>query len=408
MKSFSHINLNSITLDIEKALYSEFKSIEEIRSLNVKKVHESIIKSDVSDIDLAPSAGYGYGDWGREKIEEVFARVFGGEDSLVRPQISTGTQALYLSLMGTLIPSKRKKQKDVLILTGEPYPTILPTFNFLKDSGVNVNKADISTTPLEEILSKYESLDLIFIQRSKGYSLKNSLSISMIEEIIRLIRIYYSSNVIILVDNCYSEFVAVKEPGQIGADIIVGSLMKNPGGGIVSTGGYIVGKKDLVQDIASFLYGAGVGKGLGPIHNKKEILLGLYLAPLVVSESLKGVLFGSHLFHKLSMKVIPKPGEELADIVLAVELGSKEKVLKALKEVQSMGPLNPSALPEGSLLPGYSDEVAMAGGTFTPGSSIELSADALLTSPWVLYLQGSFYYELFRETCLKIAQTILF
>lgn len=407
MRNSSSPDLDALATEIDKRLGPGFRVIERVKACNISSVHESIIKSDISDMDLAPSAGYGYSDWGREKVEEVFASVFGGADSLVRPQISTGTQAIYLSLMGTLISGKVGKGRGVLILTGEPYPTLQLTFNFLRELKVNIYEADINTTPLEEILFRYDSLGLMFIQRSKGYSLRRSLGISRIEGIIKSIRQKYGDDTLVLIDNCYAEFVAEKEPGHVGADLVVGSLLKNPGGGMVSTGGYIVGKKELIQEIAGFLYGIGVGKEVGPIHNKKEILLGLYLAPLIVSESLKGVLFGSHLFHELGFRVIPEQDEELADTVLTVVLESKEMVLRALKEVQSMGPLNPKAIPAGSLLPGYSQEVAMAGGTFTPGSSIELSADALLAPPWAFYLQGGFYYELIRETCLRIARSLL-
>lgn len=397
---------HNLEKDIEKSLQSDFKKIEDIRSNTINKVHKSILKVNISDLDLAPSSGYGYNDWGRDKIESVFAEVFGGEDSLVRPQISTGTQALYLSLVGTMLTNSAK-QKCVLVLTGEPYPTIVPTFKFLQSCGVEICFEDIYETTVETIISKCQKPSLIYLQRSKGYSLRKSLSVFYLEEIISKVRSRYGEEVVIMVDNCYSEFVQEKEPGQVGADLIVGSLLKNPGGGMVSTGGYIVGKKGLINDISNFLYGIGVGKELGPVHNKKEILLGIYLAPLIVSESLKGVVFGRKLFHDLGFKVFPTPNEELTDIVLAVVVENKQQVLKALKEVQSMGPINPGATPEGSQLPGYIEEIAMAGGTFTPGSSIELSADASLSFPWTFYIQGSFYYELFKEACLKIARSIV-
>lgn len=399
-------NLEELVSQIDQILASQFSTIEKIRSSNFHRIHHSIIEADISDIDLASSNGYGYSDWGREKIEMVFSKVFGGEDSLVRPQIATGTQALYLALMGSLACKRAGKSRDFLVLTGQTYPTLLPTFELIKEQGINIIIKNVLEKPLDDFIDEYKEVGFIYLQRSKGYSVRESLAINKIENIISKVRQQCENDPVIIVDNCYSEFVSDKEPCHLGADIIAGSLLKNPGGGITSTGGYLVGRKEIINKAADFLYGPGFGKEVGPVFNKKDILLGLFLSPLIVSESLKGVVFGSHLFSNLGYKVLPRPGEELSDNVLSVVLNSKELLEKAIKTVQKAGPLNPQATPEGSALPGYTQDVVMAGGTFTPGSSIELSADALLTPPWLLCLQGGFYYEHFRETCLNIARVL--
>ncbi|GFP27650.1 MAG: hypothetical protein DDT22_00281 [candidate division WS2 bacterium] len=400
-------NLEELVSQIDQILANYFPAIEKIRSRNFHRIHHSIIEAEISDIDLASSSGYGYSDWGRDKIEKVFSKVFGGEDSLVRPQIVTGTQALYLALMGSLAFKRAGKSRGFLTLTGQPYPTLLPTLELIKGQGINIIVENILENPLDDFISEYKEVEFIYLQRSKGYSIRESLGINEIENIISTVRQHCENDPVIIVDNCYSEFVSDKEPCHLGADIVAGSLLKNPGGGIASTGGYLVGKKDIINKVVDFLYGPGLGKEVGPVFNKRDILLGLYLSPLIVSESLKGVVFGSHLFTNLGYKVLPRPGEELSDNVLSIVLNSKELLEKALKTVQKAGPLNPRATPAGSALPGYAQDVIMAGGTFTPGSSIELSADALLTPPWVLCLQGGFYYEHYRETCINIAKVLV-
>ncbi|MBT9130089.1 MAG: hypothetical protein DDT42_00337 [candidate division WS2 bacterium] len=400
-------NLEDLVSQIDPILANYFSAIEKIKAKNFHRIHHSILEAEISDLDLAPSSGYGYSDWGRDKIEKVFSKVFGGEDSLVRPQIVSGTQALYLAMMGSLACKRAGESRDFLILTGQPYPTLLPTIELLKKQDINIIIENVLEKPLDDFIDEYKEVEFIYLQRSKGYSLRESLEINKIENIINKVRQQCNNNPIIIVDNCYSEFVSDKEPCHLGADIIAGSLLKNPGGGISSTGGYLVGRKEIINKVGDFLYGPGSGKELGPVFNKKDILLGLYLSPLIVSESLKGVVFGSHLFTNLGYQVLPKPGEELSDTVLSIILNSKELLEKAIKTVQKSGPLNPRAIPEGSTLPGYTQEVVMAGGTFTPGSSIELSADALLTPPWVFCLQGGFYYEHYRETCINIARVLL-
>ena len=403
--------MNRNMFELEKKLESIFKKIDEISFINSQKVIESFWKENISESHFMSSTGYGYGDIGRDALEKVFANIFHTEDALVRNQFISGTHALSTAFFALLRPN------DVLLsITGKPYDTLdsvigfndnpssLKAFN-IKYEQIDLLDDDFDYAKIESRL-KLGNIKLIEIQRSKGYSLRKSISIDKIEKVVKLIK-SIDENIIIMVDNCYCEFVSDKEPTDVGVDICVGSLIKNLGGGIASNGAYIVGSKKLINLCAERLNVAGEGKEVGPsLGANKSFFQGLYMAPSVVANSLKTVVFASYILENLGYKVEPKWNDERADIVQTIYFNDKDKLISFVKGIQNGSAIDSQAYVEPSDMPGYLDKIIMASGSFTQGSSIELSCDGPLREPYVAYLQGGLTYEYGKIGVLKAIENL--
>ena len=349
---------------------------------------------------LHSSTGYGIDEIGRNKIEEIYAKVFGAEDALVRAQLISGTHALAVTLFGILRPG------DIMLsISGAPYDTLQTAIGIskeeskssLKSFGVKYKQIELVNNDfdIEKIKDRASKKDikLIEIQRSRGYSTRKSLTIDKIEKVIKAIR-EVNNEVIIMVDNCYGEFVEDREPTDVGADIAVGSLMKNLGAGIATSGAYIVGKKELIKLCAERLTAPGVGKEIGPSLNQNiPFIKGLFFAPSVVCSSVKTAIFASRILERLGYNVDPKYDEKRADIVQTIELGEADKLIKFCQGIQMGSPIDSNVIPEPSDMGGYDDKIIMAAGTFTEGSTIELSCDGPIRSPYIAYMQGGLTYE---------------
>lgn len=391
---------------IEEEISDVFKKINEIAFINSQKVIEAFWKENISESHFMSSTGYGYGDIGRDALERVYADIFHAEDALVRNQFISGTHALSTAFFALLRPN------DILLsITGKPYDTLDSVIGFndnsssLKSFGIKYEQIDLLNDDfdykkIEERINK-DKVKLIEIQRSKGYSLRKSIPIDKIEKVVKLIK-NIDKDIIIMVDNCYCEFVCDKEPTDVGADICVGSLIKNLGGGIASNGAYIVGSKKLINLCAERLNVAGEGKEVGPsLGANKNFFQGLYMAPSVVANSLKTVVFASYILENLGYKVEPKWNDERADIVQTIYFNDKDKLIAFVKGIQNGSAIDSEASVEPSNMPGYLDKIIMASGSFTQGSSIELSCDGPLREPFVAYLQGSLTYEYGKIGILK-------
>lgn len=382
----------------EKELESYFKSIDSIEEKNFNKVLKAFTDSQVSEHHFSWVTGYGHDDIGREKTDEVFAKIFNTESAIVRPHFVSGTHTISCCFFGCLRP-----QDELISVCGEPYDTLHEIIGIknknsgsLKDFGITYkevplkNNFEIDFDAIPLYVSK--KTKMVFIQRSKGYYWRKSLTISEIKKVIEIVK-GINKNIICFVDNCFGEFTEELEPTDVGADITCGSLIKNIGGGIVPAGGYITGKKDLVNLTASHLTAPGIGEKGGCMFDlNRTILQGLFFAPHIVSEVLKGISLTSYFFSKKGFEVNPKPLETKTDIVVAIKLKDKKLVEKICKLVQSMSPVNSHVTPVPCKLPGYEDEVIMAGGTFIEGSTIELSCDAPMREPYILYWQGGLNY----------------
>lgn len=400
--------IEEITKKIEKEIEPEFKKIEKICEKNSIKVIKAFQECNLQEMHLQTSTGYGIDEPGRNKIEEIYANIFKAEDSLVRAQFISGTHALAITLSALLRPN------DTMIsITGAPYDTLQtviglgenPSKSSLKQYGVKYEQIELVNDEFNEkaIQQRLSNKDvkLIEIQRSRGYSTRKSINIDKIEKIIKKIR-EVNNEVIIMIDNCYGEFVEEKEPIEVGADIAVGSLMKNLGAGIATSGAYIVGKKELVELCAERLTAPGIGKEIGPSLNQNTNLLkGLFFAPQVVSSSLKTAIFASKILEELGYNVEPKYNEKRADIVQTIHLGSKEKLIKFCQGIQKGSPIDSNVIPEPGKMGGYEDKVIMAAGTFTEGSTIELSCDGPIREPYIAYMQGGLTYEYGKYGILK-------
>ncbi|MDO4500623.1 MAG: methionine gamma-lyase family protein [Erysipelotrichaceae bacterium] len=377
-----------------------YKNIDEIALKNSNRILSAFIENNVSYSDFADINGYGNYDPGRNKLEKMFASVLGCEDSLVRPQIMSGTNALYLAFSALL------KHGDTMIsLSGAPYDSLQEMIGLFGDSsqslkahGVSYEQIDLVDNDFddEKIVERLKRNDvkLVEIQRSRGYSSRLSLSLNKIERIINKIR-EVNKDVIIMVDNCYGELVEEKEPGHIGADLVVGSLMKNLGGGIAPTGGYIAGNADLIKMTAERLTAPGIGKDLGANFNmNNSFFKGLYMAPNAVKCSLKTAVFSAYMLEKLGFKnVSPTYNEERTDIIQTLELGSVDNLVKFTQGIQSASPIDAFVRVMPAPMPGYPFDEVMAAGSFTQGSTIELSADAPVVEPYTLYMQGGLSEE---------------
>ena len=375
-----------------------FKKVEEIAEANTLKVLDAMRECKVSDSHFNTTSGYAYDDIGRGKLEELYARIFGAERALVRTQFVSGTHALATVLFGILRPGD-----ELVSLTGKPYDTMQTVIGYdnpapgsLKEFGIKykelpMEEGKIVVDNINHIVSKDTKLALI--QRSRGYSMRNPLSIEDIKEITAEVH-RINPDCICFVDNCYGEFVDVLEPTQVGADIMAGSLIKNPGGGIAPTGGYIAGRDKLVELASYRLTAPGMGDELGAsLSNNRLLFQGLFLAPHVVSQAIKGAIFAAGMFAKLGYKTLPLPEDVRGDIIQAIELGSAEKLIAFCGGIQKYSPVDSFATPEPWDMPGYADQVIMAAGTFVQGASIEFSADGPLRAPYNVYLQGGLTFE---------------
>ena len=378
---------------IEEELKERFEEIDARAEMNQMKVISAMQKNRVSAECFQMSSGYGYNDLGRDTLEKVYADCFKGEDALVRPQITCGTHALALALMSNLRPGD-----ELLSPVGKPYDTleevigIRPSKGSLAEYGVTYAQVDL----LEDGGFDFEGIKnainertkLVTIQRSKGYATRPTLSVDRIGELIAFIK-NIKPDVICMVDNCYGEFVEEKEPLEVGADMIVGSLIKNPGGGLAPIGGYIVGKKECVENAAYRLTSPGLGKEVGAsLGVIQSFYQGLFLAPTVVSGALKGAIFAANIYEKLGFAVVPNGTESRHDIIQAVTFNDPEKMIAFCEGIQAAAPVDSYVTPEPWAMPGYDSDVIMAAGAFVQGSSIELSADGPVKPPYAVYFQG--------------------
>lgn len=398
--------IEKLSVEVEEELTEIFKDINKQCEANSMKVLNAFQEYNVSEMHFGTTTGYGYGDVGRDTIENIFARVLGAEDALVRNQFISGTHALTVTLFAMLRPGD-----TLLSISGKPYDTLdeviglVENKSSLKAHNVNYEQIDLinSEFDIEAIKERVSKNDikLITIQRSRGYALRKSLKVEDIEKAIKAIR-EVNDTAIIMVDNCYGEFVQDKEPLEVGADLIVGSLIKNLGGGIAPNGAYVAGKKDLIELVAERLTAPGLGKEVGPtLGINKNFLQGIFMAPSVVASSLKTAIFASRMLEKLGYKPEPLYNEKRADIVQTIEFGDKEKLIKFCQGIQMGSPVDSSSIPEPWDMPGYTDQVIMAAGAFTAGSSIELSCDAPIRPPYVAFLQGGLTYEYGKLGVLK-------
>lgn len=397
--------------DSEKELDKEFKKIDEICEYNSLKVLNAFWNNKLSESHFSQTTGYGYDDIGRDVIEKIYAEIFGAEDALVRSQFISGSHALTVALFAYLRPGD-----TMLSISGLPYDTlhevigIVPNDSSLKSFGVNYEQIDLINDDfdyekIEERLKK-SKIKLIEIQRSKGYSTRKSISNSKIKKVVDLIR-NYDKDVIIMVDNCYCEFVDKVSPIEMGADIIVGSLIKNLGGGIAPNGAYIVGKKRLVDLAGERLTLPGEGREVGPtLGINKQILEGLFFSPSVVASALKTAVLASKVLEELGYKVEPRYNDERVDIVQNIEFGKEEDLVKYCQGIQMASPVDSFAIPMPWDMPGYEDKVIMAAGTFTQGSSIELSCDGPIRKPYIAYMQGSLTYEYGKIAIIKAVSNL--
>ncbi len=390
-----------LSIRATEAVQSAFDDIERIREINQLRVIGAMHEARLSESFLGGSTGYGYDDPGRDQIEQAYALAFGGQSALVRIQISSGTQALAMCLYGLLRPGDA-----LLSVTGTPYDSLMSTIGVagktqgtgsLQDFGVVYREIDLAESgqpDLDAIRSAVDSqTKVVYVQKSRGYTLRRSLLAEDIERICETIKAV-NSETVILVDNCYGEFVEPTEPCMAGADLCAGSLIKNPGGGLCPSGGYVVGRKDLVEQVAERLTAPGLGSHVGPtLGFNRQIAQGFYLAPHVVAECLKGAVFASALFSLAGFKTYPTPDARRGDIVQTIELGSPEKLVAFCQAIQAASPVDSHVQPRPWDMPGYDSPVIMAAGTFVQGASIELSADGPLRAPYPAYLQGGLCYE---------------
>lgn len=375
---------------------------------NFKKVMQAFNSHSVMESDFTGTTGYGYDDTGRDKLEDIFRDVFEAEDALVRAQIISGTHAISLSLLSLL-----NRGDELLYITGWPYDTLEKVIGeseedigSMRELGIDFNYIDLiddKEFDIDKILNSInDNTKVIGIQRSRGYSTRKSVTIRQIEAVIIEIKKHYP-NIIIFVDNCYGEFVETKEPVEVGADIVAGSLIKNPGGGLAKMGGYVVGRKDLIERVSYRLTVPGIGKEMGA---SLEVLLdmyqGLFMAPHAVIESLNGALLTSHVLTSLGYKTDPLFDEKRTDLIQSIEFNTEEEMISFIQMVQSASPVNSKFLPIPDLIPGYQHPVIMAAGTFIQGASLELSADGPVREPYIAFMQGGLVYEHVKYALEKV------
>lgn len=385
--------------DAEQSLHQQFSALDKIEQVNFARVMDAFRAEQVAVRHFAPTTGYGYGDDGRDTLEQIYARIFGCEDALVRPAIASGTHALALCLYGLLRPG------DILIAgSGKPYDTLESVIGLtdevgqgsLKDYGIEYRQVDLkdNDVDVEELLRHLDEprVRVVALQRSRGYDWRPSLSVKRLGEVAKAVH-EKRPDVVVMVDNCYGEFVQTIEPTHVGCDIIVGSLIKNPGGGLAPTGGYIAGRKDLVEKCSYRLTSPGIGREVGSyLGGYDRFYQGLFFAPHVVMQAVKGVALASAVFSKLGYAVNPTPQEERYDIIQAIKFEQSQKLIAFCQGIQYASPIDSHVTPEPWDMPGYQDPVIMAAGTFVSGASIELSADAPIRAPYTAYMQGGLTY----------------
>lgn len=395
----------------EEEIKNELNKVDKIAEFNSLKVLIAFNKNNLSENHFNSTTGYGYNDEGRDIIEKIYADIFKAEDALVRSQFISGSHALTVCLFALLRPGD-----TFLSITGKPYDTldevigIVENNSSLKSFNIDYKQIDLVNDDfdydaIEKCLRK-NKIKVIEIQRSKGYSTRKSICIDKVEKVIKFIK-NIDKDVIIMIDNCYCEFVSKKEPIEVGADIVVGSLIKNLGGGIAPNGAYIVGRKDLVYLASERLNLPGEAKEVGPsLGMNKQLLQGLYMAPSVAASALKTAILTSYVMEKEGYVVEPKYNEERADIVQNIIFNDEEKLIKYVQSIQQSSPVDSYVVPEPWDMPGYTDKVIMAAGTFTQGSSIELSCDGPIRSPYIAYQQGSLTYEYGKIAVMNILNNL--
>ena len=405
--------IENLSKKVEEQIKPQFKEIERICEINSIKVLKAFQENNLSETHFNSSTGYGIDEPGRNKIEQIYADIFKAEDSLVRAQLISGTHALAITLGALLRPGEK-----MLSISGAPYDTLQtvigigdnPSKSSLKAYGIEYEQIDLIENDFDiekiaERLSK-QDIKLVEIQKSIGYSTRKALKIEQIERVIKEIR-KVNKQVIIMVDNCYGEFVEEREPIEVGADIAVGSLMKNLGAGIATSGAYIVGRRDLIELCSERLTAPGIGKEIGPsLGQNTNFLKGLFFAPSVVASSLKTMVFASKMLEELGYNTSPRFDEKRGDIVQTIILGNEQKLIKFCQGIQSASPIDAFVTPEPSDMGGYDDKVIMAAGTFTSGSTIELSCDGPIREPFVAYMQGGLTYEYGKLGILKAIQSM--
>ena len=396
---------------IDLKIKDELSKIDELERINSEKVMNAFIKEQVAETDFNATTGYGYNDLGRDKLERIYSDIFKSEDALVRNQFISGSHALTVAFFALLRPGD-----TLLSITGKPYDTmdevigLVDNPSSLKSFGINYMQVDLVNNDfdydkIKEVITT-NKIKVIEIQRSKGYSTRWSLTIEKLEKVISFIK-SIDKDIIIMVDNCYCEFVSSREPIEVGADIAVGSLIKNLGGGIAPNGAYIVGRSNLINACAERLTLPGEGKEVGPsLGINKQLFQGLFLAPSVISSSLKTAIFTSALLEELGYNVEPKYNEKRADIVQNIIFNDEKLLIKYTQGIQMNSPIDSNSLPIPDAMPGYTDKVIMASGSFTQGSSIELSCDGPLRPPYIAYQQGSLTYTYGRLAVIKAVSNL--
>ncbi|MFX4260774.1 aminotransferase class I/II-fold pyridoxal phosphate-dependent enzyme [Pelotomaculum propionicicum] len=407
------INLETLAKEVDRKVEPIYRLIDERALANHAKVLAAFRKARVSDYHLKGSTGYGYGDSGRETLEKIYADVFRAEKALVRGQIVSGTHAIALCLYGVL-----RAGDELLSVQGEPYDTLGEMIGLrgesqgsLRDLGVVYKQVDLTGEGDLDFSAVGQAISprtkMVMLQRSAGYRWGAALGINKIREAIEFIK-ERKPDAIVFVDNCYGEFVELEEPVEAGADLVAGSLIKNPGGGLAPTGGYVAGKEKYVDMAANRWSAPGIGAEVGPSGDFQRLLYqGLFLAPHVVSEALKGAVFASMFFESLGFKVLPRHGDHRSDIVQAIMLGTPERMLAFCRGLQKGSPVDSHVMPEANEMPGYGDPVVMAAGTFVQGASLELSADGPLRPPYAVYLQGGLSKEYIKLALLSAARELL-
>ncbi len=407
--SFNKTEVYSLVSGVEEEYARYFSNVDRISFINQEKVLCAFQEARVESRHFAGSSGYGYGDEGRYKIEEVFSLIFGSESALVRVQFGSATHALVIALRALLKPN------DILVsVTGKPYDTVYNSIiskgqgSSLEDYGViykNIDLIDGKLIDYEKMESflKHNKPKVVFLQKSRGYMWREALTIDDIRKITKLVKNYYPET-IIFTDNCYGEFVETEEPCDAGSDVCVGSLIKNPGGGIAPTGAYICGSKKCIDEISSFFYAVNLNDEIGSYESGYRMLFqGLFMAPHVVAQSLKSAILFSSVYKKIGYEIMPKPDSIRGDITQSIKLNSNEELIKFCRGIQEASPVDSHLMPEPWEMPGYSDKVIMAAGTFVQGASIELSADAPVNDepPYLVYLQGGITYEHCKLALIK-------
>lgn len=397
---------------MEEKVFDYHKKVDEQAFFNQQKVLAAFRNNQVSDFHLHPSTGYGYDDEGRDNLERVYAEVFGAESAIVRPQIISGTHAITLSLFGVLRPGD-----ELVYITGKPYDTLQSIVDggdkdtgSLKDYKIGYSHVDLINNKAIDWQGVRQAINentkMVAIQRSKGYASRPSFTIEDIREMVVKIR-EIASQAIIFVDNCYGEFVETLEPTEIGVDLMAGSLIKNPGGGLAKIGGYIAGRADLVEKCAYRMTSPGIGAEAGATLNTlADFYQGFFMAPHTVAQSLKGAIFTAAMLEELGMSTTPHYSEQRTDLIQSVSFQTAEQMVAFCREIQAASPINAHFAPEPAYMPGYEDDVIMAAGTFVQGSSIELTADGPIRPPYTAFIQGGLTYEHVKYAICLAVQTL--